>query len=441
VAFLRWGFTLALALAIEVVLAVRSTLDSVTSTTATELVLLVVAAVAAVALVSSYYELRRTLYQREQAIEAASATSADWLWETDSAGLVTYSSEGVRALLGYEPSDVVGRMAQDLLAPQAREQERALLPRSIDRKVGWDPIELPWLHAEGHVVTLQGAAVPILDERGNVTGFRGTRRRLTAAMLSERELAAARKRIHAVLAEDAVDMALQPIIDFPTGRIAGVEALVRFRDGRAPDIWFRDAVDAGLGIDLDRLTFTHALAAFRDVPVPCYLSINATPELLNDPRFQRRILAPDIPADRLVLEITEHERVASYEELGAALAPLRERGVRLAVDDTGAGYASLNHVLQLRPDIIKLDRSLVSHVTTDPARRALVTALVLLASELGSAVTAEGIETPRELETLAHLGVDHAQGFLLARPTTDRNDWAAWWNRDWLPEDLRVAGR
>jgi len=114
------------------------------------------------------------------------------------------------------------------------------------------------------------------------------------------------------------------------------------------------------------------------------------------------------------------------------LAPARERGVRLAVDDTGAGYASLNHVLQLRPDIIKIDRSLITGLSSDPARRSLVTALVLLALDLGASVTAEGVETPQELETLASLGVDDAQGYLLARPTTNALRWRHWYDRNWL---------
>jgi EAL domain-containing protein (putative c-di-GMP-specific phosphodiesterase class I) len=252
-------------------------------------------------------------------------------------------------------------------------------------------------------------------------------------MVGERALAAARHRVTAVLGGAPLAVALQPIVDFTTGRTAGVEALTRFGDGRAPDLWFHEAAETGLALELDRTAFRNALTLFKDVPPPCFLSINATPELLRDRPFLDRLLSLDIPSERLVLEITEHERVSSYDDLAAALVPLRERGVRLAVDDTGAGYASLNHVLQLRPDIIKLDRSLVSHVTSDPARRTLVTALVLLALELGAAVTAEGVETPLELATLASLGVDHAQGYLLSAPTTDPDVWAAWWNRDWLP--------
>lgn len=395
--------------------------------------------VAGLVLARSYFAVRRELFQRDQAIAAASATSADWLWETDAAGRLTYASEGVRILLGYEPMHVVGKLAQELLAPEARDEGGALPTRSADARSGLDPVELPWLHADGHVVVLQGAAAPIMDKRGIVTGFRGTRRRLTEAMVNERQRAAARTRMTSVLAEARLTVALQPIIDFRTGRVAGVEALTRFGDGRPPDVWFREAVETGLGRELDQLTFANALTVLAVVPDECFLSINATPELLNDEAFQRRLLQPDMPANRLVLEITEHERVTSYEELAAALVPLRERGVRLAVDDTGAGYASLSHVLQLRPDIIKLDRSLVSHVTNDPARRVLVTALVLLAMELGAELTAEGVETSLELETLASLGVDHAQGYLLSRPSTDRDEWAAWWDRQWLPGEAGPA--
>ena len=115
-----------------------------------------------------------------------------------------------------------------------------------------------------------------------------------------------------------------------------------------------------------------------------------------------------------------------------ALAPLRERGIRLAIDDTGAGFASLSHVLKLRPNIIKIDRSLITHITSDPARRSLVTALILLALDLEATVTAEGIETPSELETLATLGVDLGQGYLLGRPSVDQKLWQRWSARSWV---------
>jgi EAL domain-containing protein (putative c-di-GMP-specific phosphodiesterase class I) len=158
--------------------------------------------------------------------------------------------------------------------------------------------------------------------------------------------------------------------------------------------------------------------------------VNATPELILSGRVEQWL--GDVPLGRLVIEVTEHARVRSYSQLQDALRRLHARGVRLAVDDTGAGYASLSHVLQLRPSIIKIDRSLITDIRTDPARRSLVTALVLLGLDLGATVTGEGIETPDERETLADLGVGFGQGYLLARPSTALADWRSWAHRSWL---------
>jgi EAL domain-containing protein (putative c-di-GMP-specific phosphodiesterase class I) len=133
------------------------------------------------------------------------------------------------------------------------------------------------------------------------------------------------------------------------------------------------------------------------------------------------------------VEITEHRPVACYDDVLAALRPLREQGLHLAVDDTGAGYASFQHVLRLRPESIKLDRSLLSEITTDPARRSLVTAIVLLALDLGATVVAEGVEDEAELCALADLGVHLAQGYLLARPASDAAVQASWARLDWRP--------
>ena len=131
------------------------------------------------------------------------------------------------------------------------------------------------------------------------------------------------------------------------------------------------------------------------------------------------------------MEITEHSAVACYDDVNRVLAPLRHRGLRIAVDDTGPGYASFRHVLSLRPDIIKLDRSLIADIDRDPPRRSFVTAIMLMALDLGATVTAEGIERPEELEVLTVLGVDHAQGFLICPPVTAKDQWAHWPRDAW----------
>ena len=146
------------------------------------------------------------------------------------------------------------------------------------------------------------------------------------------------------------------------------------------------------------------------------LSVNASPATLCTPEFTD-VLA-DNPGDRLAIEITEHAPVEDYAALRVALTRLRSRGVQLMVDDAGAGFASLKHIVDLKPDVIKLDLSLTRDIDTDPLRRALAASLLAFADEIGASIVAEGIETYGELEALRALGVKHGQGYLLARPAT-----------------------
>jgi EAL domain-containing protein (putative c-di-GMP-specific phosphodiesterase class I) len=120
--------------------------------------------------------------------------------------------------------------------------------------------------------------------------------------------------------------------------------------------------------------------------------------------------------DRLVVELTEQEAVEDYEGLRNCLAGYLQRGVRLAIDDAGAGYSSLRHVVELSPDYLKLDRELVSGIDRDPNRRALMRAVVAFAREVGTTVIAEGVETLGELDVLRDAEVHLVQGYLLARP-------------------------
>ena len=400
---------------------------------------LVVVGVIAVALGRSLYDARRELHRQRQAIAADASTSEDWLWEADLRHRLTYSSAGVVDVLGYEPEEIVGATALSLLEPDQVPIAERLFDQSLQARAGWTGVDLVWRHKDGSSVVLHGKAAPILDQKGQVVGYRGTRRRVTQAMTAERNVAAARRRLANLFDGPGVTIALQPIVDLATGRLAGVEALARFSDGRGPDEWFGDARTAGMTGQLDRLTFASALELLPTLPEECYLSVNASPELLTETTLVDELGNQSIPLERLVIEITEHVPISSYPDLHAALANLRRRGVRLAIDDTGAGYASLNHVLQLKPDVIKIDRSLIANITGDPARRSLVTALVLLALDLGATVTGEGVETPSELETLATLGVDCGQGYLLGHPSNDDHQWTGWFTRNWLQPAERLA--
>jgi EAL domain-containing protein (putative c-di-GMP-specific phosphodiesterase class I) len=193
-----------------------------------------------------------------------------------------------------------------------------------------------------------------------------------------------------------------------------------------------DAHEAGVGVTLELHVLAAALDVLPDLPPEVYLSLNVSPAVILDAGFQNLMRRPNLPLRRIVVEITEHTAVSHYDDIRDVLRPHREHGLRLAVDDAGAGYASFSHVLKLRPDIIKLDRSLVTGIDLDGARRAFVTAIVVLAMELQADVTAEGVETTSELDVLRCLGVDTVQGYLLARPTPDRARLDGWGTRDWL---------
>ena len=225
-----------------------------------------------------------------------------------------------------------------------------------------------------------------------------------------------RRRISSVLEQGRLRTVVQAIVELETGRVVGVEALARFSDTpyRPPDHWFREAGDVKLGLELEALAVRRALEMLDALPGGLTLSINVSHELLLSGQLQR--LLDRQPAPRLLVELTEHAAFDDYSAFRAAMAPLRERGVRLAVDDVGAGFSSLRHVVELAPDRIKLDRLFTSGIEHDPTRRAMAEALIVFARRTGIGLVAEGIETERELEVMRRLGVPLGQGFLIQSP-------------------------
>jgi EAL domain-containing protein (putative c-di-GMP-specific phosphodiesterase class I) len=207
----------------------------------------------------------------------------------------------------------------------------------------------------------------------------------------------------------------QPISDLVAGTVIGVEALSRFTSptSRTPDYWFSEAAAVGLGIELELLAINTALSHLVELPRRFYVAINVGPVTACDSRLVT-VLEPF--AERLVVELTEHEAIGDYEGLTRAFAALHQLGARVAVDDTGSGYSSLQHILQLRPDVLKLDIALTRGIATDPARRALAAGLLHFAEEIGATVVAEGIETPADLDAIRQIGVGYGQGFHLGRP-------------------------
>jgi EAL domain-containing protein (putative c-di-GMP-specific phosphodiesterase class I) len=217
-----------------------------------------------------------------------------------------------------------------------------------------------------------------------------------------------------LLAAGGPRMVYQPIVEVPARRVVGYEALSRFPtdSGLTTEEWYRKSAEVGAETELELCAARRAVEAL-DL-VDGYVSVNLSARSLLTTAALDFLEAQ--PVDRLVLELTEHAAVDDYAMLTGMLAPLRADGLRVAVDDTGAGYASLRHVLLLGADLIKLDRSLVSDLASDPVRHALVAALTRFADDTGSQVVAEGVETTEELAALEHLGVHYVQGYLLGRP-------------------------
>jgi EAL domain-containing protein (putative c-di-GMP-specific phosphodiesterase class I) len=211
-------------------------------------------------------------------------------------------------------------------------------------------------------------------------------------------------------------IAHQPIVDLHDGRVVGAEALARFESqpSQPSNLWFSQAWAVGYGSELELQAVERALTTLSALPDDTFLSINVSPKLPHLDAFAA--LMERVPLHRVVLELTEHCRLDDPGALRSALRGLRRRGLRIAVDDAGAGFAGLTRILDLNPDFIKLDASLVRYVHADPSRAALAAALVMFATSMGCTIIAEGVEKPAQADVLSHLGIHLAQGYLIGRP-------------------------
>ncbi len=226
------------------------------------------------------------------------------------------------------------------------------------------------------------------------------------------------KRLAQVCDDSLIAPAFQPIVDISRGVVCGYEALSRVQhpaSAYGPQQWFAAAALHGFSSRLEAVALAVILGHRDALPDSCFLSVNLSPDAVQSDEVQ-------VVLDRLgdlsglVVEITEQTPVEDYAALSTVLGALRERGAMVAVDDTGAGYASLSHLLALRPEFVKLDRSLVAGVDRDPNRAAAVRAIGAFAGELDAWLVAEGVEHEEELGRLVELDVPLVQGYLLGRP-------------------------
>jgi len=260
-----------------------------------------------------------------------------------------------------------------------------------------------------------GRASIVVDRLGEVAERLAEHQASQVVQIAERARVST-DRIEEAIHGDVLATVFQPIMDLDEGHVRGVEALARFmtRPRRAPETWFAEAAVHGLLTELELAAATRALDHIDRIPEGVYLSVNVSPATVCDPRLAQ--LMQTVQARSVVLELTERSPIADYEDVRTSLADMRAEGFRLAIDDVGSGFSGLGHVVELSPDLVKFDRSLVGGVDTDTTKSSLIARLTSFAAEVGMEVVAEGIETAAELDTLRALGVETGQGFLLGRP-------------------------
>lgn len=249
--------------------------------------------------------------------------------------------------------------------------------------------------------------LPVLEELGTFAGMLfGARTQIYG------DVHALRSRISQIIDEGRFDIVVQPIVELRTGRIVGREALTRFHDGERPNVRFNQAHGVGLGSALEAACVSRALNLLPRLPADTWLSVNYSPTTLIDGTAAQTMGSAD--PRLVVIEITEHGAIDNYTRVREAIAACG--GARLAIDDTGAGFSSMRHILELRPSMVKLDMELVRGIDTDPARQSLAAGLRHFCTQIDAVMIGEGVETKEEADMLASLGVDLAQGYYFGRP-------------------------
>ena len=247
-----------------------------------------------------------------------------------------------------------------------------------------------------------------------------TERELASRLETEEKLVQRfRSKVHTLkdaMEHGAIESVYQPVVDLSSGDVIGTEALARFSDGRAPEVWFKEAAELDIICELEMAAIDRAFVHLDDL-ADGFIAVNVSPATISYPSFLSFLMRADIPSDRIVVELTEHAVVENYDIVRSVTDKLKRLGVRIAVDDVGAGFSNFRHVLQLRPDIVKLDRSLISGIHEDNVRLSLVSSLVGVAERMNASVVAEGIEVEGEVNALWSLGIEMGQGFLFCRPS------------------------
>ena len=250
--------------------------------------------------------------------------------------------------------------------------------------------------------------------------------RLAARIAARRR----RQQVFELVLDGRVHSVYEPIVEVTTRTVFGYEALARGPEGtdlHSPAALFATASEQDLLFQLDCLCRQSGLDGARDLPGGAMLFLNVRPTTIHDPNFRAEALGRTLEACRLrpsdvVFEISEQESIGNFDIFREVRDYYRKLGFRIALDDTGAGYASLEAVMELSPDFIKVDRAFISGIDEDPARQELLRALRSVSEQINARIIAEGLDTLEELETLGRLGIPYGQGWLFGKPHPLRSD-------------------
>ena len=226
-----------------------------------------------------------------------------------------------------------------------------------------------------------------------------------------------------ILNQEMITPYFQPIYSMKTLRPIGLEALSRPPTSGLIDnaeFLFRTALILDMYSEVEMVCWKTAVAKWKQVINKEKLFLNCTPYFIESGRLNEGFLSElDINPSSIVLEITERTAIQKYDVFLKELNMLRESGMKIAVDDVGSGFASLDTVVEIRPDIVKIDRQLVRELHRDDLKYNIMQAIVSFCKKSNIMTVAEGIEEEKEFEAVQELGVDAVQGYLLARPTPD----------------------
>jgi PAS domain S-box-containing protein len=345
------------------------------------------------------------------------ACADEIVWELDPTGAITFISAEVERYLGYQPIELIGQRWQAIMPSSEHRRCQLLLRTSATGAARWESETYVFTHKTGQLQPLRCSGQAHLGKRRALTGFAGTLRPVDTGDHARRDHPL-REQIQHIIDRRQIRPVFQPIVDLSRRAPVAVEALSRFPAWLAhtPAQLFADAAALGLATELDLAALEAALADAHRLPTELGLALNASPQTILSDRLPTLIAQSGLDPTRIIIEITAQVPIHAHPALLAACIRIRSHGCSLAVDHADADYGSFKHIAALTPELIKLDRFLVTDLNVDHARRALLTSIVTFAGILGADIVAKGVETEAQTTALQDLGIHYGQGYHLGQP-------------------------